>query len=61
VAAFGETSSSKLLEVADSFIDLSENKDKFLIVICTKERSHTENATPKFKNNINLIMLSGDT
>lgn len=31
VAAFGETSSSKLIDVADSFIDLSENKEKFLI------------------------------
>ena len=31
VAAFGETASSKLLEIADSFVDLSENKEKFLI------------------------------
>ena len=31
VATFGETASSKLLEVTDSFIDLSENKENFLL------------------------------
>lgn len=31
VAAFAETASSKLLDVADSFINLSENKEKFLL------------------------------
>lgn len=31
VAAFGETASSKLVEAANSFIDLSEDKEKFLI------------------------------
>jgi len=31
VVAFGETASHRLLEVADSFIDLSADKDKFLI------------------------------
>ena len=31
VVAFGETSSSKLLEAADDFIDLSQQKEKFLI------------------------------
>jgi uncharacterized LabA/DUF88 family protein len=31
VAAFGETTSSKLLEEADDFIDLSQDKAKFLI------------------------------
>jgi uncharacterized LabA/DUF88 family protein len=31
VMAFGETTSSKLVEAADDFIDLSQQKDKFLI------------------------------
>jgi len=31
VLAFGETSSGKLIEEADNFIDLSKNKTKFLI------------------------------
>lgn len=31
IIAFGETSSSKLVEVADDFIDMSENPKKFLI------------------------------
>jgi uncharacterized LabA/DUF88 family protein len=31
VAAFGETASAKLIKAADSFMDLSENKDLFLI------------------------------
>ena len=31
VVAFGETSSNKLIDVADDFIDLSENKEQFLI------------------------------
>lgn len=31
VMAFGETASTKLIEVADSFVDLSKNKRKFLI------------------------------
>ncbi len=31
VMAFGETTSSKLIEAADDFIDLSQNKEKFLI------------------------------
>jgi len=31
VVAFGETSSNKLMELADDFIDLSENPKKFLI------------------------------
>jgi uncharacterized LabA/DUF88 family protein len=37
IAAFGETASSKLLEAGDSFVDLSEHKDKFLIADRTKE------------------------
>lgn len=32
VAAFGETTSSKLLEEADDFIDLSQDKTKFLML-----------------------------
>tara|TARA_B100000700_G_scaffold92823_1_gene104809 strand:+ start:655 stop:1254 length:600 start_codon:yes stop_codon:yes gene_type:complete len=32
VVAFSETSSSRLIEEADSFLDLSENKQKFLMV-----------------------------
>src|SRR3989339_2108985 len=31
VAAFGDTSSAKLIESTDDFINLSENKEKFLI------------------------------
>lgn len=31
VMAFGETASSKLIEVADDFIDLSKNKNKYLL------------------------------
>jgi uncharacterized LabA/DUF88 family protein len=31
IVAFGETSSSRLVEVADDFIDLSENPKKYLI------------------------------
>ena len=31
VATFSETASSRLVEVADSFVDLSEDKEKFLI------------------------------
>lgn len=31
VAAFGETASSRLKEVADDFMDISKNKKKFLI------------------------------
>jgi len=31
VVAFAETTSSRLIEVADDFIDLSEDKEKFLI------------------------------
>jgi uncharacterized LabA/DUF88 family protein len=31
VAAFGETVSSKVIDVVDSFIDLSGNKEMFLI------------------------------
>ena len=31
VLGFGETTSNKLIEVADEFIDLSENKKRFLI------------------------------
>lgn len=31
VAAFGETVSSKVIDVVDSFVDLSENKELFLI------------------------------
>lgn len=31
VVAFGETTSSRLIEAADDFIDLSEDKEKFLI------------------------------
>lgn len=31
VAAFGETTSSRLLEVVDDFVDLSEDKRRFLI------------------------------
>jgi uncharacterized LabA/DUF88 family protein len=29
--AFGETTSSKLIEAADDFVDLSQDKGKFLI------------------------------
>src|SRR3989339_445420 len=52
VAAFGETSSSKLLDAADSFIDLSEDKEKFLI----PDRTQMERRLPsgnfnKIKNN----------
>jgi len=32
VVAFGETASSKLIDEADDFIDLSEEKEKFLIM-----------------------------
>src|SRR3989339_2055820 len=31
VAAFGDTSSSKLIEAVDDFIDLGQNKEKFMI------------------------------
>ena len=31
IATFGETASSRLVEVADSFVDLSMDKEKFLI------------------------------
>lgn len=31
IAAFGETTSSKLIDEADDFLDLSKEKDKFLI------------------------------
>jgi uncharacterized LabA/DUF88 family protein len=40
VVAFGETASSRLVEEVDNFIDLSEEKSKFLIAD-TRGRKHT--------------------
>lgn len=39
VVAFGETSSSRLVEECDSFLDLSEDKKKFLIPDTRKRRT----------------------
>jgi len=49
VAAFGETASSKLIEVADSFLDLSDDQDRFLIV----DRKLSENKSQTGNNSNN--------
>lgn len=49
VAAFGETASSKLLDVADSFINLSEEKDIFLIGEPHPGKKPYGKPHPKFK------------
>lgn len=43
VVAFGETSSTRLIAAADSFIDLSEDKKKFLIGPSRKKYSSKKN------------------
>ncbi len=49
VVAFSETSSSKLIEEADSFLDLSEHKQKFLMTDRRMATQHRKRKTTKKK------------
>ena len=66
VAAFGETTSSRLVEEADDFIDLSQDKRKFLIADrkaagrkAPAKRGTKKKAEPKSKEDVYLQQRPG--